>query len=342
MGCVRCGGRQCRRRGTRNGQWRACRAKRTGRVAADAMPMEHIVVVGDPGTGKSTLLSTMCKGAAQFKSGLSIGTGMTAALQTEVVDGKRYSDTPGLNDASKKQAAANAISDAIILGGAVKLIFVVTLEAGRLRQSNLATVRLVLDALVAKGIQVDGLFSIIINKMSPGEVVGWNDPALGGPALLADQINRGFAADLLLFLGHVPLLVDAGDSRLPAAEAARLDGMLAEMRSMTVPRGTHIDVKVDELEALTERIVRELTAMRTENQEARIALAAQLTKERNEALAKASESKQDIDAIKARYEDDMRRVRGAHNVWTAVSSVASAVGVALPGIFRVIAIAQRR
>lgn len=342
MGCVRCGGRQCRRRGTRNGQWRACRAKRTGRVAADAMPMEHIVVVGDPGTGKSTLLSTMCKGAAQFKSGLSIGTGMTAALQTEVVDGKRYSDTPGLNDASKKQAAANAISDAIILGGAVKLIFVVTLEAGRLRQSNLATVRLVLDALVAKGIQVDGLFSIIINKMSPGEVVGWTDPALGGPALLADQINRGFAADLLLFLGHVPLLVDAGDSRLPAAEAARLDGMLAEMRSMTVPRGTHIDVQVGELEALTERVVRELAAMRTENQEDRIALVAQLTKERNEALAKATESKQDIDAIKARYEDDMRRARGAHNVWTAVSSVASAVGVALPGIFRVIAIAQRK
>lgn len=304
--------------------------------------MEHIVVVGDPGTGKSTLLSTMCKGAAQFKSGLSIGTGMTAALQTEVVDGKRYSDTPGLNDASKKQAAANAISDAIILGGPVKLIFVVTLEAGRLRQSNLATIRLVLDALVAKGIQVNSLFSVIINKMSPGEMVGWNDPALGGPALLADQINRGFAADTLLLLGHVPLLVDAGNSRLPAAEAAQLDGMLAEMRTMTVPRGTHIDVQVDKLEALTKRVTREMAAMRTEHQEAIIALAAQQAKELKEALATASaESKQGIDAIKASHEDDMRRLRGAHNMWTAVSSVASAVGVALPGLFRVIDRAQR-
>eukprot|EP00168_Porphyra_purpurea_P009882 TRINITY_DN2425_c0_g1_i1.p3 TRINITY_DN2425_c0_g1~~TRINITY_DN2425_c0_g1_i1.p3 ORF type:complete len:180 (-),score=51.08 TRINITY_DN2425_c0_g1_i1:458-997(-) len=149
--------------------------------------MEHIILIGDPGTGKSTLLTGLA--GKPFASGMSTGTGKTTQLQTEVVNGVRYSDTPGLDDAVTKERAAEEIAAAVRLGGAVKLLFVVTLEAARIRASNMATIRTVLDALQERGVPVASKFSVLINKMTPREKAMWTDEATNGPALMRDTLK---------------------------------------------------------------------------------------------------------------------------------------------------------
>lgn len=66
-------------------------------VEADALtaaaPKEHLVLVGDSGTGKSTLLSTIIGRPGAFHCGISAGTGLTTYLQTVEVDGRLYSRT---------------------------------------------------------------------------------------------------------------------------------------------------------------------------------------------------------------------------------------------------------
>ena len=48
-----------------------------------------------------------------LKSGVSFGSGLTYALNKKKVNGITYCDTPGLNDAKKREAAGKAISKAL-------------------------------------------------------------------------------------------------------------------------------------------------------------------------------------------------------------------------------------
>ena len=71
-------------------------------------------------------------------------------------------DTPGLADVGLRMKAAEAISKALKKNGTYQIFFVITLEAGRLRAEDMATIKLVLDS--AQDIKN---YSIIINKLSP-------------------------------------------------------------------------------------------------------------------------------------------------------------------------------
>ena len=68
-----------------------------------------IIVIGNPGSGKSTTLNYLGQ-KLMFKSGVAIGSGLTYELNKEEVSGITYCDTPGLNDARKREAAGKAIS----------------------------------------------------------------------------------------------------------------------------------------------------------------------------------------------------------------------------------------
>jgi GTP-binding protein EngB required for normal cell division len=123
----------------------------------------HIVLVGNPGVGKSTILNSLC-GQIHFRSGVSYGSGLTTCLQEVELANLVYADTPGLADAELREQAAKEIERLFRSVRRIKLVFVITLEAGRVRPADLATIKLVLDAL---GIQnMTNQFAIIINKVS--------------------------------------------------------------------------------------------------------------------------------------------------------------------------------
>ena len=120
------------------------------------------VIIGNPGVGKSTLANCMAN-TDLFKSGLNFGKGMTNKLDEKKHNGITYLDTPGLADNSMHKAAAEAITEGLKKDGEYQIFFVVTLEAGRLRPTDLAIINLVLAS--AKSITS---YNVIINKLSEG------------------------------------------------------------------------------------------------------------------------------------------------------------------------------
>jgi GTP-binding protein EngB required for normal cell division len=126
------------------------------------------LMIGNPGVGKSTILNGLV-GEPLFKSGNSFGRGLTQVLQIEQASsGAMYGDTPGLADVELRQKAAEEICKALKTNhGRYQLIFVVTEEAGRIRPVDVATIKLVLDAL-SKDRRMP--YGIIVNKISKKRV----------------------------------------------------------------------------------------------------------------------------------------------------------------------------
>ena len=86
---------------------------------------------------------------------------MTHKLEKETHNGITYLDTPGLVDVKIRQEAAKEITTALHQGGIYQVLFVFTLEFGRFRPEDFATMKLVLES--APDIKH---FSVIINKLS--------------------------------------------------------------------------------------------------------------------------------------------------------------------------------
>ena len=127
-------------------------------------PNEVIVFCGNPGVGKSALCNSIF-GQAIFKSGARFGIGsrITTQKQEYIYENKLYIDTPGLVDVNipMKRQAAKEIEKALKHNSNYKMIFVATLESGRIRPSDLVTVNKVCDA-----IDTHFNYGIIFNKLS--------------------------------------------------------------------------------------------------------------------------------------------------------------------------------
>eukprot|EP00434_Breviolum_minutum_P041099 symbB.v1.2.036554.t1/scaffold5179.1/size30116/3 len=126
----------------------------------DATQPTNFLVIGNPGTGKSTILNGLI-GEAIFKSGISYGKGMTFQFDKHKVGMHTYMDTPGLAHPELRKQAAAAITEALKQEGYYKIFFVVTLQNGLVKAEDVTTMKLMLDAAPISD------FGIIINQVPP-------------------------------------------------------------------------------------------------------------------------------------------------------------------------------
>ncbi|CAK7994576.1 Hypothetical protein POVR1_LOCUS100 [uncultured virus] len=135
-------------------------------------PHDIIIVLGNPGAGKSSFLNTLA-GEVIFPSGISIGSGLTRIVAEHRLKEFTLIDTPGLDDCDReiREKAALEIENLFkrCQGFRVKIVFVLTLEAGRFRSNDRVTMDLFNDAI---GFQSQ--YSMIFNKVEPSVMKALN------------------------------------------------------------------------------------------------------------------------------------------------------------------------
>merc|ERR1711916_374522 len=220
---------------------------------------QHVLLVGNPGTGKSTIVNGIV-GRVVFRSGFSAGTGMTTCMQTVEHEGVIYSDTPGLDDVNTRETAGREIATALRQNGTYRLIFVVTLEAGRVRSADIATMKIVLDAI---DLPTEVPFGIIINKLSKKAMTKLGEEENRKTAFASMQELGANASHIFLNEFDVELMdVDDALADVPPA----LLEFIQNLPALYIGEESVTDLKLDEMEELKEKFEAELAeAIKAEN-----------------------------------------------------------------------------
>jgi len=135
-----------------------------------------IIFVGNTGSGKSTIIASLSKNDT-FQRGVSFGTGKTQFLNFKEdkrpgYNWIRWADTPGLADVKIMKQAAKEISGALKKssesGRETILIFVCTLQGGRVRIEDINTISCVVESIqLADGKPLpSNKYSILYNQVS--------------------------------------------------------------------------------------------------------------------------------------------------------------------------------
>lgn len=224
--------------------------------------------VGNPGTGKSTLLNGVI-GEPLFKSGASTtGAGVTSVFDSKEIQGKLYMDTPGLSDVMRRQEAAAAITEALKQNGFYRIFFVLTVEAGRVRPDDKTTMELILNAA-----PTITSYSVIINKVSNRWLADMQDPDTlrAWQTKLMEGLPKVTTSIHLMTLNMD--LLDCPDVKYNAPDDVIF--FIKNAPGMMIMSQDVNDVKEDQFEAMKEEHAKLITRLEDDKEELKQAAARQ-------------------------------------------------------------------
>lgn len=135
---------------------------------------------------ENQLLAMLWLARLDSKSGLSFGSGLTRNVQWKAIgDSGWVGDTPGLNDKENRAAAIEEITKALKTGQRhLKLVFLVTLQTGKVRAEDVTTIKLILDSLPG-----DIKYGIIVNQVTPKVFEKIHNPEDNASQLIAASLT---------------------------------------------------------------------------------------------------------------------------------------------------------
>ncbi|XP_066915262.1 trichohyalin-like isoform X2 [Clytia hemisphaerica] len=237
-------------------------------MATNIEVMPYLLTAGNPGSGKSTILncvmqmrnSKLLREDQKFLSGVSFGSGMTYQLDVKELNGIVYMDTPGLDDIDKRKQAAEAITQALKRDGSYQIIFVVTLESGRVKPADIATINLILDS--AREITSYG---VIFNKMSKAALRMLDKQ--GKQALLTQVSARYRQEDKPLPLAlYLRKYEDLEDEENAVAEILELEDFLLRLPTIEIHSQNVNKIKENEYDQLKDHFQKLTDAWRKDKE----------------------------------------------------------------------------
>lgn len=223
----------------------------------------HNIFVGNPGAGKSSLFNALV-GEPLFDAGIVVdGIGRTKSLTIRNHSGVLYMDTPGLDDLQLREQAARAITQALKTVGSYRVVFVLTLNSGRVRPEDLTTMKLVLEAAPITH------YGIILNKIESSIANRYRSNAT-----LFDDLK-------VRLMGNLPQICDRvhivdWSQQLHGKENAvwedvsgvkALRSFMDSIPSLDIDAGNVLEIKVKDYEKLIQEQEHNLAELRKVNEE---------------------------------------------------------------------------
>jgi GTP-binding protein EngB required for normal cell division len=253
-----------------------------------------VVFLGNPGVGKSALGNSIFQKNI-FKSGISF-VGLTQVTQEYTIGDIKYTDTPGLDDLINKEKAAQEIEKALKGNNNYKVIFVATLEGGRIRASDFATINAVCEAIH----EADFEYGIIFNKMNKDVLNYTNQNREGFNNILA-LLPKPPKPESVLFIEEDRDMLDESDIYFPkeSANYTKLSEYINKLKPIKINRNNVGKININNY------------------QEQVVALEAELARIKREQAKKIEEMekkhREEISSIKIATEKQINSIRNIYD-----------------------------
>jgi len=193
-----------------------------------------------------------------FKSGISTGGGLTTCLQWHDHGNIRFGDTPGLSDTVNRRQAAAEITKALQQDGRYRLVFVCTVEAGRIRPDDVTTIDAVLEAIKDDTFP----YGIVINKASARFIANYTlDKDVN--EIIRASLNYGHRPTERIFLLPLDKELEDVDNAVTKSHPDFLQ-FISEMTPHMLPAHRVKAVDVDDFEAKKQKFELEIAQMKSD------------------------------------------------------------------------------